>query len=86
MLYECPKCQSQLKYWEEFVFHKERRINKQTGKLNKKVISSNEIELELELEQHGISCTKCDFEYYGNENGNDITYQYLNKILEKRDD
>jgi len=79
MKYECPKCQSQLKYWEEILFDKERTINKRTGKLNKKVTRSNEIE----LEQHGISCTKCDFHYYGNENGNDVDYEHLNAIFDQ---
>lgn len=77
MKYECPKCQSQLKYWKEFLFDKERTINKQTGRLNKKITKSKE----TELDQHGISCTKCDFQYYGNENGNDDVYEHLDKIF-----
>ncbi len=75
--YECPNCQGQLKYWSEFLFNKERTINKQTGKLNKKVSRSKEIG----LEQHGLKCTKCDFYYYANENGNDKIYEHLNKIF-----
>ncbi len=78
MKYKCPKCQSQLKYWNEFMFHKERTINKYTGKLNKKITKSKE----LELEQHGLKCTKCDFEYYGNVSGNSEVYKHLDYIFE----
>jgi len=78
MKYECPKCKGQLKYWVEVLSDKERTINKSTGKLNKKVTRSSEIE----LEQEGIKCTKCDFYYYGNLNGNDEKHEHLDAIFE----
>jgi transcription initiation factor IIE alpha subunit len=81
MKYECPKCKSQLKYWEEFGFAKERLINKQTGELNKRIRTSNE----YELGTHGLTCTNrsCRFKYYGNFTANEKVYDYLDIVLER---
>lgn len=80
MKYECPECGSQLKYWEEFVFDKERTINKNTGKLNKKINKTTEVELETS----GIRCVNysCGFHYYGNLKDSDERYVHLDEIFE----
>ena len=63
MKYECPKCQSQLKYWEEFVVTKHKTINKSNGAFNIKIERS----IEIPMDTQGIVCTNknCDFEYNG---------------------
>ena len=80
MKYVYPKCQSQLTYWEEFVFKKERTVNKATGELNKKTRKTKEIDIET----HGLACSneKCRFEYNGNSKANQDHYPQLDRILE----
>lgn len=65
MRYECPKCQSQLKFWREFVYDKVRLVNKRTGGLNKNVSKTQGVELDT----CGLKCTNntCDFSHYANE-------------------
>lgn len=81
MKFECPKCQSQLKYWEEYGFAKEKLVNKLTGELNKKVRKSNE----FGIETHGLTCTNenCRFEYNGNAKDNEKNYDQLDFVLER---
>lgn len=80
MKYVCPKCQSQLKYWEEFIITKERKINKATGKINKKITTVGEVDAVT----HGLTCTneQCDFEYNGNFVANKEYHPQLDRIFE----
>lgn len=79
MRYECPNCKSQLKFWKQYGFNKERLVNKKTGSLNKIEKRSKE---EFELYTQGLACTKCDFVYFNVAN-NEIEYENLNHIFDK---
>jgi len=39
--YVCPICRGKLKFWQEYIFNRERLVNIYTGKLNKKSFKSN---------------------------------------------
>lgn len=81
MKYVCPVCQSQLKFWKDYGFEKQRLVNENTGILNKKITKTNE----YEDETSGLSCTSCDFHYYSNYH-NKIEYSYLDNIFELMDE
>lgn len=80
MRYECPKCQSQLKSWCEYVLNQERTINRRTGNQNKSIKRSEP----EPLDTFGLSCTNgnCDFTYYAN-GGNEKKFDFLEEILDK---
>lgn len=80
MKFECPKCQSHLKYWEGYEFVKERLVSKSTGQLDQKVTKAKE----FSLGTHGLICTNsnCNFEYEGYYSWNDENYDHLADLLE----
>ncbi|MGJ0846551.1 hypothetical protein ACR77J_07675 [Tissierella praeacuta] len=81
--YVCPKCDSQLKVYEEYLFQKEKTIDIKTGKPNKKITHTKPERVDLPI---GLQCTKCDFIYSGyhlvsNETPS-TSYDYLNELIE----
>ena len=58
--YVCPKCGSQLKVWQEYIFTKEAKVNPNTGKIYKTVTKTP---IEENNDMAGFMCTNenCDF-------------------------
>lgn len=58
--YVCPKCGSQLRAWQEYLYEKQVLINAKTGKPYKKVLKTPTERL---CHNSGLQCTndKCDF-------------------------
>lgn len=78
--YICPKCGSQLKEWEEFVFEKQYLINSKTGLKNKRLFKTDESYTGL----GGLCCSKCDFVYsgYNCEDNEGNNHKYLDELFE----
>lgn len=80
--YVCPKCNSQLKVYKEYLFKRECNINVNTGKLNKKKTSTKPVPAETPI---GLACTKCDFIYYEfycvSNKSTEKEYEYLNQLF-----
>lgn len=79
--YVCPKCNSRLKVYREYVLEKQRLINPETGILNKKIITTKAEKLDT---PGGLECTKCDFIYYGldSKSNKGEKYEYLDTLFE----
>lgn len=59
--YICPECKGRLEFWEEHVYEEIQRINKETGKLNKRIEKSHSISVGT----NGIRCIECNFSISG---------------------
>lgn len=81
--YVCPKCDSQLLAYREYIFEKRKLINPKTGKLNKTTTKTGAEKVDT---CGGLMCSKCNFIYYGlscesNERGR-VNYKDLDELLD----
>lgn len=70
-----------MEYWEEYGFSRRRKVNKRTGKLNKKEYKTKEYDLDTQ----GLECINrnCGYEYNGNFKANDTENEVMEDIFDK---